>query len=130
VQWVAKSSELFAGERLDEMPDIFIEWNHDAPIIALCSPRIGTVEGVYRGGRSGSHSPGGLLVALGPEFTTCTPESKLKTVDIAPTVLDFFGIETPGHYEGASALPLLSITRDHPRRQAEGINLMTGKVEG
>ena len=38
VQWVARVEELYEGPRLRDMPDLFVEWDHSAPITTLCSP--------------------------------------------------------------------------------------------
>ena len=106
VQWVACAEELYQGPRLNELPDLFVEWDHSAPITSLCSAQIGTVHGVAQADRTGSHWPNGLLVGIGPDFTQGEVQ-ELRTVDIGPTILDFFGVTTPKHYEGTSHLPLL-----------------------
>ncbi len=107
VQWVARAAELYQGPRLDEMPDLFVEWDHSVPIRTLRSPRIGTVTHMFRGSRSGDHFRGGLLVGAGPRFRRGKVEEEVRTQDIAPTVLDFFGVSSPGDYEGKSVLPHL-----------------------
>ena len=60
VQWVAHSRDLYQGSRLDELPDLFVEWNHRAPITNVASPRIGTVQGNASSRRTGSHRPGAM----------------------------------------------------------------------
>ncbi len=107
VQWVARASELYQGPRLDELPDLFIEWDHSVPIRTLRSSRIGTVAQAFRGHRTGDHSQGGLLVGSGPRFRAGRIKEKIRTQDIAPTILDFFGVAVPRDYEGKSVLPLL-----------------------
>ncbi|HWP59943.1 MAG TPA: alkaline phosphatase family protein [Candidatus Acidoferrales bacterium] len=108
VQWVARARDLYDGPMLHRLPDLFVEWDHSAPITALSSARIGTVEGVFPGSRTGSHWPHALLLAAGPEFASGEIAAKMRTVDIAPTVLDFFGAPAPRSYEGVSVLPLLA----------------------
>lgn len=106
VQWVARARDLYRGERLNELPDLFIEWNHSAPIERVGSLEIGTVEGMFSGHRTGSHYQGGLLIAMGSRFRKGTIE-EISTVDLAPTILSFFGVPSPSTYEGRSCLELL-----------------------
>ena len=104
VQWVRRASELFQGTRLEELPDLFIEWAHDAPIDAVRSPRIGTVHHPHRSSRTGDHRAGGLAIAGGPRLTALAERAPLRTVDIAPTLLHFFGVPQASELEGASAI--------------------------
>jgi predicted AlkP superfamily phosphohydrolase/phosphomutase len=103
VQWVTRARDLFEGPRLDHMPDLFVEWDHSTPINAVHSPRIGTVSGVFLGPRSGDHRGEGLLLGRGPRFRHGEVRG-LRTQDIAPTMLDFLGVQSPSDYEGRSAL--------------------------
>ena len=104
VPWVRQASELFQGTRLEELPDLFIEWAHDAPIDAVRSSRIGTVTRPHRSSRTGDHRAGGLAIASGARLTALGERAPLRTVDVAPTLLDFFGVRRPPELEGASAL--------------------------
>ena len=100
-QWVRRVGELYQGPRLEAMPDLFVEWDHSAPIHALRSARIGTVRGRLSRGRSGNHRQQALLVARGPGFPRGDSDP-IRTQDVAPTLLDFLGIPIPDHYEGRS----------------------------
>ncbi len=104
VQWVRRAAELYEGPKLGALPDLFIEWCHDQPISALRSPRIGTIRRAHRGNRTGHHFPGGLAMAGGPRFAALADGPGLRTLDIAPTVLDFFGVPRPDDFDGASVL--------------------------
>jgi len=105
VQWVARVEELYEGPRLREMPDLLVEWDHNAPINALCSPRIGRVSQAFGGHRTGDHRQNGLLIGRG--FRTGEITERICTQDIAPTILDFFNVPSPATCEGKSALPFL-----------------------
>ena len=107
VQWVARTDELYRGPRLHWLPDVLVEWDHSAPITALCSHQIGTVSGVARTGRSASHWSNALLLGVGPRFGTGPVGREIQTADIAPTILEFFGVRRPPDYEGVSALSAL-----------------------
>lgn len=107
VQWVARREELYTGPRADALPDLFVEWDHSAPITGLRSPRIGTVSAAFEETRTGDHLAGGLLIGAGPTFAGGAVEDELRTLDLAPTILDFFGVGAPATFEGKSVLPLL-----------------------
>ena len=107
VQWVARASDLYQGASLEEFPDLFIEWDHSAPINALRSPAIGTVTGSLEVERSGDHYPGGLLIASGPSFTSGRIDERIRTMDLAPTILQFFGVPIPATFQGRSVLNAL-----------------------
>ncbi len=72
------------------------------PIRAVRSPRIGTVAEDFPFERSGDHRSNGLLAGLGPRFQSGEIKNEVRTEDIAPTVLEFFGVPIPSHYEGRS----------------------------
>ena len=106
VQWVVRARELYQGPQLGGLPDLFVEWDHSAPLMRVRSPEIGTVEGDFGARRTGSHRPGGLWLASGPTFTSGRID-EVNTVDLAPTILDFFGVPAPRAYEGRSRLDRL-----------------------
>jgi len=100
VQWIARSSELFRGSRVDQLPDFFVEWNHDVPITSLTSPHFAPIQGNPEGPRTGSHLPGGSLYGKGLLFPKRCPADEMHTVDIAPTILKLFDIPAPAYMEG------------------------------
>jgi predicted AlkP superfamily phosphohydrolase/phosphomutase len=114
VQWVVRARELYQGPHLDVLPDLFVEWDHTAPLMRVRSPQIGTIEGVFGARRTGSHRPGGLWLGSGPTFASGKID-EVNTVDLAPTILDFFGVTAPPAYEGRSRLDRLT---DKARTQA------------
>jgi predicted AlkP superfamily phosphohydrolase/phosphomutase len=103
VQWVARARDLYHGPRLNELPDLFVEWDHSAPINALRSARVGTVSGALLGGRTGDHVKEGLLLGRGPLFRR-GEVGRIRTEDIAPTLLELLGVQRPDAYKGVSAL--------------------------
>jgi predicted AlkP superfamily phosphohydrolase/phosphomutase len=102
VQWVSHVRDLFQGPRLDELPDLFVEWDHSSPIKSVRSVATGEVTTSRSPRRSGSHMPGGLLIAFGPDFNLGTVEKPIRTIDICPTILSFFGLERPEFLQGRS----------------------------
>ena len=107
VQWVARADSLYQGPHLREMPDLFVEWDHTAPIRTVRSPRIGTVSQAFYGDRTGEHRKSGLLVGLGPRFRPGEVQTEIRTQDIAPTILQFFGVQGPPSNEGKHVFSLL-----------------------
>lgn len=103
VQWVRRARDLYHGPRLGTMPDLFVEWDHSAPIHALRSVKLGTVTGSLEADRTGDHRQQGLLLGRGlpPEWAR---KSSMRTEDLAPTMLDLLGIAIPSVFEGESAL--------------------------
>lgn len=101
VNWVRRARDLYEGPRFDSLPDLFVEWHHDAPINALRSPRLGTVSGAMTADRTGDHWQQGLLLGRGPLFQRGAI-GQLRTQDIAPTLLELFGVPIPSRYEGHS----------------------------
>jgi predicted AlkP superfamily phosphohydrolase/phosphomutase len=112
VQWVARSADLYQGPHLTDFPDLLIEWEHSAPIKAVRSPQIGTVARDFPWERTGDHRANGLLIGHGPTFHLGQIEEEVRTEDVAPTVLEFFGVPSPRGYEGRSVRALLSGTPD------------------
>lgn len=117
VQWVARSSELYQGKRLSWLPDLFIEWDHSAPITELSSPRIGTVAGVPQGSRTGSHWANALLIGSGPGIKPGNVTDELRTIDVAPTILGIFGIQQPRYFEGKDRSALFGLANGAPSSQ-------------
>lgn len=119
VLWVERGTKLYTGPRQNELPDLFIEWDHDAPIRTLSSSEIGIVSGEYSGGRTGNHLPNGLLLGRGPDWQPGWVAERVRTLDVGTTILDIFGISIPRHHEGKSVLELLRRRGKGPAPQAE-----------
>jgi predicted AlkP superfamily phosphohydrolase/phosphomutase len=117
VRWVRRAGELYQGPRLHDMPDLFVEWDHSAPINALQSARVGTVSGTLSADRTGDHWQQGLLLGRAPAFFR-GESAPIRTQDVAPTLLDLLGVPIPGHYEGRSAKPWWPVlaTPSYPSR--------------
>jgi predicted AlkP superfamily phosphohydrolase/phosphomutase len=82
-------------QTVDALPDIIAEWSRAAPYHALCSPAIGTIEGDYKGVRSGDHRAGGRLVVAGPGIDAAILPAA-RTEDIAPTICASLGVALAG----------------------------------
>jgi predicted AlkP superfamily phosphohydrolase/phosphomutase len=93
VKRVLRTTDLYAGEQLDALPDLLIEWDREAPIRRIHSPRIGTIEGEFGGRRTGDHKPQGLLLASGPGIRPGRIARSISVMDIAPTLAARLGAQ-------------------------------------
>jgi predicted AlkP superfamily phosphohydrolase/phosphomutase len=82
---VVKTRDVYAGEQIDRLPDLLVEWNRNALISNVTSPRIGKVHGIDEHCRSGDHREAGLLLATGPHVVPGEHEP-IPIEAIAPTI--------------------------------------------
>jgi len=99
VQDIYFPSTQLHGPRSSELPDIAVVWNPNSPINALSSQAIGTISGRPPEGRTGNHRPDGFALFRGPSYA-----GRGRIVDgdprqIAPAILQHFGLAPPAHYE-------------------------------
>ena len=92
VRDLIRVDRIYAGERLCELPDFYVDWNRDTPIARVSSPAFGVLEKTFIGVRTGDHRPEGFFWATGPGIV---PGRRLETVsvmDFAPSVAARLGI--------------------------------------
>lgn len=107
VRRVLRTREVYEGPRVEELPDLLVEWNEDSrlgstvlgagkrAVRRVRSPRIGELEATNRYCRSGEHRIEGLLVARGPGITPGDPGRVVSTLDLAPTFARMLGCSMP-----------------------------------
>ena len=107
VRNVLRTADLFGGPRLDELPDLLVEWDPDRPrgttatgtgaasVWKAYSERVGQIEKVNSYCRTGEHRVEGLLVARGPGITPGRLVREVSNLDLAPTFARFFGCVMP-----------------------------------
>jgi predicted AlkP superfamily phosphohydrolase/phosphomutase len=81
---------------LDSLPDLIIEWNHDAPIETVWSPKTGFVHAPYTNWRTGDHRPGGLLLAAGGGIAAGADLGEIPIGDLGPTICARLGVALRG----------------------------------
>jgi predicted AlkP superfamily phosphohydrolase/phosphomutase len=108
VSRVLRTGDLYAGEHLDALPDLLVEWNDDRPLESSALgdasrgrtrarvPGLGTVEGVNDYARTGEHRPGGWFVAAGPRIAHRRLTSEASILDLAPTAAAMLGVTMTG----------------------------------
>jgi hypothetical protein len=75
----------------DTLPDLLIDWNEEALIESVSSPKIGLVEVPYEHWRSGDHRDRSLMLACGPGLAAGTALPAMAMEDIAASLLARFG---------------------------------------
>ena len=73
-----------------------IEWNHDAPIPAVRSQRVGEIRVESLNPRTGDHRPKGLVLAKSTDLTPQALEGDMALVDLAPTLAARLGVALSG----------------------------------
>lgn len=107
VKKVWRAQELYPGEETSDLPDLFVEWNRDAPISWIGSPHAGVIEATYTGCRSGDHLEQGLFVIAGPGIEAGRRIEPISVTDFGPTCAALLGTVLPG-VDGKSVLPALA----------------------
>jgi len=95
VRRVLRTAELYQGPYLDDLPDLLVEWNSEAPLSTVQSPKTGIIERVFDGTRTGHHKREGLLIACGPGIKPARLPEPVSIMDVAPTVAALLGVTLP-----------------------------------
>lgn len=104
---VFRTRDMCWGERLDDLPDIFVEWNREAPISRVSSPKIGLVKRKQVSIRKGDHASHCVVFARGPGIRPGTISSTVTHMDIAPTLSAMLGVSL-NNVDGKPIQQLLS----------------------
>jgi predicted AlkP superfamily phosphohydrolase/phosphomutase len=96
VNQIYRTKELYDGPRLNDLPDLLVDWNREAPIEAACSPKIGTMKNRRLIGRSGDHRPQGMIFARSRSIRPGQVHRTVPVIDFAPTFGALLGVELQG----------------------------------
>jgi predicted AlkP superfamily phosphohydrolase/phosphomutase len=122
VDAVKRTRDLYAGEYLDQLPDLIVEWNESRPLgsatcgnpagshVVIQSPAIGTVEGTNTYCRTGDHRREGMFIATGPRIDAGRLTRNTSIMDFAPTFCAFLGAPLPD----ADGQPIAEIIAARP----------------
>ncbi|MFL6604768.1 MAG: alkaline phosphatase family protein [Steroidobacteraceae bacterium] len=99
VEEVFRIHELFPGPRVDDLPDLAVLWNSEAPINSVESPRLGRLDIPAREDRAGNHRPEGFILAKGPAIRPNVGELHGDVLQIPATFLALHGVSIPAHFE-------------------------------
>jgi predicted AlkP superfamily phosphohydrolase/phosphomutase len=106
---VLRGDLLFAGPFRNQFPDLVIEWNHEAPIPAVRSQRVGELRVESLNPRTGDHRPKGLVLARSTDLAPHALEGAMALVDLAPTLAARLGVEL----SGIDGKPILDFLPQH-----------------
>lgn len=108
---IKRKDELFKkGNGFDNLPDILVKWNFKpaASYERIVSKEFGAIEfstpGKNIDGRSGNHRPQGFLIAKGIHYQPNSTLSDKHIFDLAPTILNYFGLKIPPSMTGNKIL--------------------------
>jgi predicted AlkP superfamily phosphohydrolase/phosphomutase len=116
--WVR--NEIFPGERQEQLPDLIVTWNDEAPFTSLALPGFGRIEGESADPRPGTHSPFGFLLAAGSGLPQGL-EGRGRLIDVAPTVMKLLGLTPPTNMDGVP-LSALTLPANGPEAQQEDLS--------
>jgi predicted AlkP superfamily phosphohydrolase/phosphomutase len=95
VDAVLKTSDLYAGEHLDQLPDLLVVWNRDRPITALISEKTGLIRGIRMSQRTGDHTPTAAFFLAGPGIPAGEIAAALPVENLAPTIAALLNVTLP-----------------------------------
>jgi predicted AlkP superfamily phosphohydrolase/phosphomutase len=89
----------FAGPKSIELPDIAVLWNARARIDSIGSDALGVLSGKQISDRTGNHRPEGFALFRGPTVAAGAHQISADARQVAPAVLQRFGVAPPAHFE-------------------------------
>lgn len=103
VQEVIRTAELYAGPRLQALPDLLIAWSDRAlgtrtladgrgATVRARSEKIGTIERQNSFGRSGEHMKDGFYTFRAAGRNCGAEQQSISIYDIAPTICELLGV--------------------------------------
>jgi predicted AlkP superfamily phosphohydrolase/phosphomutase len=93
---VVKASDHYERRPMDNLPDLFVEWSGDRPVVRVRTARGDVVEGFYPDYRTGDHREQGAFWITGPGVAARALASPVSITDFAPTIGELLGVPLPG----------------------------------
>lgn len=93
---VVKASDHYERRPMDNLPDLFVEWSGDRPVVRVRTARGDVVEGFYPDYRTGDHREQGAFWITGPGIAARALASPVSITDFAPTIGALLGVPLPG----------------------------------
>jgi len=123
---VYKTDDLYQGPCRSHMPDIIIHWNDGAKITTeLVTAKYGIARSKESGCAvapfyTGNHRPNAFMISSGPEIPQGAVCEGTSILDLAPTILDHFGIKPAAHMDGRVLSELRSSMAEKTGRAESG----------
>ena len=99
VEEVFLTDQVFPGPERDRLPDLIVSWHNEKSIDRVTSKEVGSISGKLPDPRSGNHRAEGFALLYGPGIAK-RKRSEGHLLDIAPTLLSFYGRDLPGSFDG------------------------------
>ena len=93
---IVRASEHYQRSPSDNLPDLFVEWSGDRPVVRVRTGSGALIEGAYPDYRSGDHRPQGAFWATGPDIVGHALTAPVSVMDFAPTLGALLGVRLPG----------------------------------
>ncbi|MGE0668983.1 MAG: alkaline phosphatase family protein [Sphingomonadales bacterium] len=93
---VVRTRDLYAGPRVETLPDLLVTWNREQPIHAVSSPAIGRLPHPHPSIRTGDHRPHAMLVLSGPGYAPRRVNDDIDMIDLAPTLASLLDLPATG----------------------------------
>jgi predicted AlkP superfamily phosphohydrolase/phosphomutase len=124
--------DVYDGPNVHELPDVVVQWAHDAPIEGLSHPRIGSVTMPGFDLRRSQHASEGWIIASGAAIDPSARLVDAATVDFAPTILHLLDEPIPRSMDGRVWLELLDArgTGGREPRHTDDASLAVARVGG
>ena len=100
---------LSPGPFRNEFPDLVIEWNHEAPIQAIRSQRVGELRVESPNPRTGDHRPKGLILSRSTDLKPHALAGEIAVVDLVPMLAARLGVTL----SGIDGKPILDFLPQH-----------------
>lgn len=97
---VIRCHEAFPGRHADDLPDLVVVWNPEAPIDGASSERFGAWHAASPERRTGGHRNEGFVLAAGPGIVPGSAPDIVELVDLPASVLALCGAEVPADLGG------------------------------
>jgi predicted AlkP superfamily phosphohydrolase/phosphomutase len=103
---VYKTDDIYQGPCRSHLPDLIINWNDDAKITTeLLTAKYGVARSKEPGWAvppyyTGNHRPNAFMLSLGPGIPQAAICEGTSILDLAPTILNQFGIDPPDYMDG------------------------------
>ncbi len=102
-----RTSDIYQGPNLNDLPDLVVLWAEDAPINQLQHPRFGVISAEGFKLRKTQHVTDGFMIAGGKHINKNAYLSGASTLDIAPTILYLMNQVIPDEMDGSVLLELI-----------------------
>jgi len=103
VREVFRGDEIFAGPQRPRFPDLVVSWQDGPQLHEARAEALGRNNGCAADHRSGNHRPEGFAIFYGPGVKKAQT-AKGHITNIAPTILEYFGLTPPATMAGRNLL--------------------------